>query len=399
MSEEQKRIEERLLALMIRHLRTHHGAKSVTAAMLVDGLGTLSEHNNDYHSPDFEEEGVAAGLISAHAADEDAHHDPVTIGDGSHSLATQVLSAVLATASQVGHVGTGAQSLGGLKTFEASLRAGHSEAAGFVDIYVGTPGDPGAGYYRLYVTSTGQLMLRKWDSSEVMLLHEGSANPVLSGLWEFENLIKLQEKDLTGSPGSGHGLLALETDGKLRFRDEGDTDHELLRDTQFDAKGKLMSASAASAPSMLSVGTNGQVIKADSAETPGLKWVWDEGGVSFIIDGGGSVIATGVKGGFEAPYDLFITGWTITSDDGTSGAIVVDVWADTYANFPPTVADTIAGSEKPTITATGNKGQDLSLTTWTQYVAKGKHVFFNVDSVTALKLVKVALRWDKRRTS
>ena len=33
----------------------------------------------------------------------------------------------------------------------------------------------------------------------------------------------------------------------------------------------------------------------------------------------------------------------------TSGSIVIDVWKDTYANFPPIVADTITASAKPTL--------------------------------------------------
>jgi len=111
--------------------------------------------------------------------------------------------------------------------------------------------------------------------------------------------------------------------------------------------------------------------------------------IDFIIDGGGSAITTGVKGFVEVPFACTITGWTVMGDQ--SGSIVVDVWKDTYANFPPTVADTIAGSEKPTLSS-AQKNQDLSLSTWTTSVAAGDILAFNVDSASTVTRVTVALR-------
>jgi hypothetical protein len=47
---------------------------------------------------------------------------------------------------------------------------------------------------------------------------------------------------------------------------------------QFTAKGALLSASAAATPAVLAVGTNGQVLKADSSTTTGLAWGSDASG-------------------------------------------------------------------------------------------------------------------------
>lgn len=114
--------------------------------------------------------------------------------------------------------------------------------------------------------------------------------------------------------------------------------------------------------------------------------------LTFIIDGGGSAITTGQKGHIDIPFACTITGWTILADQ--SGSIVVDVWKDTYANFPPTVADTIAGSEKPTLSAV-QKNQDLTLTTWTTSVAAGDILAINVDSVSTVTRVTLSIRADK----
>ena len=53
------------------------------------------------------------------------------------------------------------------------------------------------------------------------------------------------------------------------------------------------------------------------------------------------------------------------------------------SNYPPTVAGTISGSEKPTLSAAA-KAEDTSLTTWTTAVAAGDILRFNVDSVTTI---------------
>lgn len=111
--------------------------------------------------------------------------------------------------------------------------------------------------------------------------------------------------------------------------------------------------------------------------------------IQFIIDGGGSAITTGVKGDVMIPFNCTVLGWDIVAD--TSGSIVVDVWKDTYTNFPPTVADTIAGSEKPTLSS-ATKNQDTSLSSWTTSLTRNDWIRFNVDSATTVTRVTVALR-------
>jgi len=101
----------------------------------------------------------------------------------------------------------------------------------------------------------------------------------------------------------------------------------------------------------------------------------------ITIDGGGSVITTGLKGYIQIPYNCTITGWIVLPDQNSS--IVVDVWKQTLINFPPTVNDSIAGNEKPTVLS-GNYGQDLDLTTWTTNVAADDIIAFNVDSASVV---------------
>ena len=111
--------------------------------------------------------------------------------------------------------------------------------------------------------------------------------------------------------------------------------------------------------------------------------------ISFIIDGGGAAITTGVKGYLEIPFACTIDRATALADQ--SGSIVVDIWKDTYANYPPVDADSITASAPVTIT-TATKSQDATLTGWTTAVAAGDVLGFNVDSITTCQRVTISLR-------
>jgi hypothetical protein len=55
-------------------------------------------------------------------------------------------------------------------------------------------------------------------------------------------------------------------------------DTNAIQNAIVDAKGDLIGASAADTPARLAVGTNGQVLTADSTEATGLKWASPSGG-------------------------------------------------------------------------------------------------------------------------
>lgn len=114
--------------------------------------------------------------------------------------------------------------------------------------------------------------------------------------------------------------------------------------------------------------------------------------ITFIIDGGGSAITTGEKGHLEIPFACTIQQVTTLADQ--SGSIVVDIWKDTYANFPPTDADSITASAPPTL-STAQKAQDSTLTGWTTSIAAGDILAFNVDSAATITRVTISLKVAK----
>ena len=115
--------------------------------------------------------------------------------------------------------------------------------------------------------------------------------------------------------------------------------------------------------------------------------------IPFIIDGGGSAITTGIKGDIVIDFDCTINSVTMLADQ--SGSVVVDIWKDTYANYPPTVADTITASAIPTIT-TALKSQDATLTGWTTAITAGDTLRFNVNGTpTSITRVLLSLKVTK----
>jgi hypothetical protein len=114
--------------------------------------------------------------------------------------------------------------------------------------------------------------------------------------------------------------------------------------------------------------------------------------LGLVIDGAGSPITTGVKGYLRVPYPCTINAVEIVADQ--SGSIVIDIWRDSYANFPPTVGDSIVASAKPTLSS-AQKSQNTSLAGWTVTLTDGQYLAFNVDSVSTVTRVVLTLKVQK----
>jgi hypothetical protein len=114
--------------------------------------------------------------------------------------------------------------------------------------------------------------------------------------------------------------------------------------------------------------------------------------VNFLIDGSGSAITTGIKGDIRVPFACTITGAYLLADQ--TGSIVIDLWKDTYANFPPTVAGTITASAKPTISS-ATKDDDTTLSGWTTTVSAGDIIRVNVDSCTTIQRCLLVLTFKR----
>ena len=113
--------------------------------------------------------------------------------------------------------------------------------------------------------------------------------------------------------------------------------------------------------------------------------------------------ATWVKGGSLAvvaseaplvqvyiPSAVTITGVEILTNGGT-GSCVVDIWNKAYSGFPPTVANSITGNNKPTITS-GIKYKDTTLSGWgNRQLPADSILTFKLDSTATFTFVSCTL--------
>jgi hypothetical protein len=100
-------------------------------------------------------------------------------------------------------------------------------------------------------------------------------------------------------------------------------DSNAIQNAIVDAKGDLIGATAADTPARLAVGTNGQVLTADSAEATGLKWAAAGAGLTLIksqtVESAVSFVE--VTSAFSTTYDNYL----ITFTGGAASADGIDL--------------------------------------------------------------------------
>ena len=97
-------------------------------------------------------------------------------------------------------------------------------------------------------------------------------------------------------------------------------------------------------------------------------------------DGLGAVIATTARRTISIPVGwgtCTITRWRVLLDQ--SSTTTFDIWKDSYANYPPTNADSITASAKPS-TSAATKNESTSLTGWTTTFTGGDVLTVEVEA-------------------
>ena len=101
--------------------------------------------------------------------------------------------------------------------------------------------------------------------------------------------------------------------------------------------------------------------------------------LTFGWDGAGVALVAGQTVRGTAMTAMTITDATVLSD--LAGNCTIDIWKDTYANYPPDIADSIVGGSPPALVAS-DKSVDSALTGWTTSVAAGDTFLCTLSTVS-----------------
>lgn len=133
------------------------------------------------------------------------------------------------------------------------------------------------------------------------------------------NAIDSSMADLKG--GTSGQVLSKNSNTDMDFIWVAQDDSNAIQNTLVDAKGDLVAASAADTPARLAVGTNGQILTADSSEVTGLKWTTPAVGSLTLLSttsmSGSSTTVSGISGSYKNLL-VIIKGAYASSSGGTA---------------------------------------------------------------------------------
>jgi hypothetical protein len=114
-----------------------------------------------------------------------------------------------------------------------------------------------------------------------------------------------------------------------------------IQPTIVDAKGDLITATAADTPARLAVGANDTVLTADSTTATGIKWAAAASGVPANTE---ATVATS-QGTTSASYtDLATSGPAVTVTTGIKALVIVTCDLTTYSNYQGWMSYAVSGA-------------------------------------------------------
>jgi len=141
--------------------------------------------------------------------------------------------------------------------------------------------------------------------------------------------------DLKG--GTTGQVLAKASNTDMDFSWVAQDDSNAIQNAIVDAKGDLIAATANDTPARLAVGTNGQVLTADSTAATGLAWATASGGLDLISATTFSGVATqSFNSVFSSTYANYLITYNIEAADTTPRGVLFRYRAsgtDTTVNY------------------------------------------------------------------
>jgi hypothetical protein len=148
--------------------------------------------------------------------------------------------------------------------------------------------------------------------------------------------------DLKG--GTTGQVLAKASNTDMDFSWVAQDDSNAIQNAIVDAKGDLISATAADTPARLAVGTNGQVLTADSTQSTGLAWTTPSSGGFTLLSttslSGVSTTVSSISGSYKNLF-VFVKGVYVNTD---SAQINIRLNTDSGSNYANNIVRNTAGT-------------------------------------------------------
>jgi hypothetical protein len=138
-------------------------------------------------------------------------------------------------------------------------------------------------------------------------------------------------------------------------------DANAIQNTIVDAKGDLIAATAADTPARLAVGTNGQILTADSTAATGLKWATAaaSGGLTFITKSTASAVSSHtISNCFTSAYTNYRIVYTISAVSAASSDVTLQLTAGGTATTSGYANQRLFGVNGTPYADTNNRGTD-----------------------------------------
>lgn len=198
-----------------------------------------------------------------------------------------------------------------------------------------------------------------WDTpDDTDLVKDGAA-----AIRELGQDIDTSMADLLG--GTTGQVLAKASNTNMDFTWVAQDDSNAIQNAIVDAKGDLIAASAADTPARLAVGTNGQVLTADSTASTGLAWTTPAASGGWTLLNSGSTSLAGLSGtvtfsSISGSYkDLVINIYGVNPSSGTAECLFRLNGDSTSGNYPRFENYMIYGAGTPATAYQGGTGFNL----------------------------------------
>jgi hypothetical protein len=168
--------------------------------------------------------------------------------------------------------------------------------------------------------------------------------------------------DLKG--GTTGQVLAKASGSDLDFSWVAQDDSNAIQNAIVDAKGDLIAATAADTPARLAVGTNGQLLQADSTTATGLKWatISTTSGLTLVASTSISAATSiSVNNCFTSTYANYLIVVDVPTTTGTAGYTTLRLRASG--------TDTTTGYGVQNLTAVGTSVSGARGTVWEPFYA------------------------------